>query len=93
VGPEGQNNFMRPNQLLSCALMYSPIDDETKAKILKSIKSELLTTRGIRTLSPKNPLYKGEYDGVKEGMKSLMCILFACSLFSSRSKIKATAVL
>jgi len=49
--------------LLSCALMYSPIDDETKAKILKSIKSELLTTRGIRTLSPKNPLYKGEYDG------------------------------
>jgi predicted glycogen debranching enzyme len=63
VGPEGQNNFMRPNQLLSCALMYSPIDDETKAKILKSIKSELLTTKGIRTLSPKNPLYKGEYDG------------------------------
>ena len=63
VGPEGQNGFMRPNQLLSCALAYSPIDDETKAKILKSIKSELLTTRGLRTLSPKNPLYKGEYDG------------------------------
>jgi predicted glycogen debranching enzyme len=63
VGPEGQNGFMRPNQLLSCALAYSPIDDETKANILKSVKSELLTTRGIRTLSPKNPLYKGEYDG------------------------------
>lgn len=31
--------------------------------MLKSIKKELLTVRGIRTLSPKNPLYKGEYDG------------------------------
>lgn len=63
VGPEGQNRFMRPNQLFACAFRYSPIDDEAKAKILKSVKGELLTARGIRTLSPKNPLYKGEYDG------------------------------
>jgi predicted glycogen debranching enzyme len=63
VGPEGQNKFTRPNQLFACSLKYSPLDEETKAKVLKSIKKELLTVRGIRTLSPKNPLYKGEYDG------------------------------
>ncbi|MDP3437211.1 MAG: amylo-alpha-1,6-glucosidase [Bacteroidales bacterium] len=63
VGPEGQNKFTRPNQLFTCSFKYSPLDEETKAKVLKSIKKELLTVRGIRTLSPKNQLYKGEYDG------------------------------
>lgn len=63
VGPEGQNKFVRPNQLFACALDYSPLTDEEKSGVLKSIKKELLTVRGIRTLSPKNPFYKGEYDG------------------------------
>src|SRR5690606_6216223 len=63
VGPEGQNKYVRPNQLFACALDYSPLTDEEKSGVLKSIKKELLTVRGIRTLSPKNPFYKGEYDG------------------------------
>lgn len=63
VGPEGQNKYVRPNQLLTCAFDFSPINDEIKSKVLQSVKQELLTTRGIRTLSPKNSKYKGEYDG------------------------------
>ncbi len=63
VGPEGQNKSVRPNQLFACSFDYSPLNDEEKAGVLSTIKKELLTTRGIRTLSPKNPLYKGEYDG------------------------------
>ena len=63
VGPEGQNKYVRPNQLFTCAFEYSPIDDEHKAKVLQKIKQELLTSRGIRTLSPQNPNYKAEYDG------------------------------
>ncbi|MEN6618966.1 MAG: amylo-alpha-1,6-glucosidase [Rikenellaceae bacterium] len=63
VGPEGQNKNVRPNQLFTCAFDYSPVSDETKSKILQNVKQELLTTRGIRTLSPKNPNYKGEYNG------------------------------
>ncbi|MCL1973746.1 MAG: amylo-alpha-1,6-glucosidase [Bacteroidetes bacterium] len=66
VGPEGQNIFMRPNQLFACSLPYSPIADEYKALVLKAIESELLTTRGLRTLSPKNPLYIGLYEGNQE---------------------------
>lgn len=63
VGPEGQNKYVRPNQLLTCAFDFSPINDEIKSKVLQSVKQELLTTRGIRTLSPENSKYKGEYDG------------------------------
>ena len=63
VGPEGQNKYVRPNQLFTCAFEYSPVSDEIKSMILKTVKKELLTTRGIRTLSPKNSRYKGEYNG------------------------------
>lgn len=63
VGPEGQNKLVRPNQLFTCAFEYSPLNDEIKSRILKTVKRELLTPRGIRTLSPQSPGYKGEYDG------------------------------
>ncbi|MDD4638863.1 MAG: glycogen debranching enzyme N-terminal domain-containing protein, partial [Bacteroidales bacterium] len=63
VGPEGQNKLVRPNQLLTCAFEYSPLSDEFRSKVLKTVKRELLTPRGIRTLSPQSPGYKGEYDG------------------------------
>ncbi|MCI1720323.1 MAG: amylo-alpha-1,6-glucosidase [Bacteroidales bacterium] len=63
VDEEGQNIYTRPNQLMACSVPYSPIEDEVKMKVLESVGRELLTTRGIRTLSPKNPLYKGVYEG------------------------------
>lgn len=63
VGHEGQNKFMRPNQLIACALEYSPLSEEMKSAILTSVTRELLTPRGVRTLSPTHPMYKPEYDG------------------------------
>ena len=63
VDEEGQNIFTRPNQLIACSVPYSPIEEEVKMRVLESVGRELLTTRGIRTLSPKNPLYKGVYEG------------------------------
>lgn len=63
VDENGKNIFMRPNQLMACCLPYSPISDEQKMMVLSGVTKELLTSRGIRTLSPKNPLYKGVYEG------------------------------
>ena len=63
VGEEGQNVFTRPNQLYACSLPYSPVSEEVQAEILHAVERELVTTRGIRTLSPKNPLYRSRYDG------------------------------
>lgn len=59
----GKNFDARPNQLFAVALKYSPIEDDVKMAVLKCIRRELLTVRGIRTLSPKNPVYKAVYEG------------------------------
>lgn len=63
IDESGQNKFTRPNQLYACSLQYSPVTEVVQAEILKAVKRELLTTKGVRTLSPKNPLYKGVYEG------------------------------
>lgn len=63
VSQAGQNIFVRPNQVIACSLEYSMLTDEMKRKILDVVKRELLTPKGLRTLSPKNPNYKGLYGG------------------------------
>ena len=60
VVKDNQKDYsVRPNMLFAVSLPYSPLDDETKAFVLSTVRSELLTPRGIRSLSPKNPKYKG----------------------------------
>ena len=59
----GQNMDIRPNQLFAISLKYSAIEDELHPLILKVIDSELVTARGIRTLSPRDMKYKGVYEG------------------------------
>lgn len=54
---------IRPNQLIAAALPYSPLDVEQRKNIVDVIKKELLTPRGIRTLSPQDVKYKGVYEG------------------------------
>jgi len=59
----GQKPEVRPNQLIPVYVPYSPIDDEVKISIMHTIKKELVTKRGIRTLSPRNIMYRGVYEG------------------------------
>jgi predicted glycogen debranching enzyme len=54
---------VRPNQVIAAALEYTPVNKEMKKRLLDVVKSELLTPKGLRTLSPKNPEYKGIYEG------------------------------
>ncbi|MFW5877629.1 MAG: amylo-alpha-1,6-glucosidase [bacterium] len=54
---------VRPSQVLAASMPYSPIDDEMKQKMLEVVRSELLTSKGLRSLAPKNPAYKGIYKG------------------------------
>ncbi|AVM51081.1 glycogen debranching enzyme N-terminal domain-containing protein [Capnocytophaga sp. oral taxon 878] len=58
-----QNTDVRPNQLIACALDYSPLTEKRQRKVLAIITQELLTPRGLRTLSPENPRYEGESVG------------------------------
>ena len=65
VDNNGQNMDIRPNQLLAIAVPYSPVDDELQPSILRVVDNELVTSRGIRTLSPRDAKYKGVYDGTQ----------------------------
>jgi len=63
---EGKNLFVRPNMILAVSLPYSMLDKEQMKKILDIADKELVTPRGLRTLSPANKLYKGTYRGSQE---------------------------
>ncbi len=57
---------VRPNQIIACSLEHSPIDIHMKKAVIDKVKSELLTPKGLRTLSPKHLDYKGVYSGNQE---------------------------
>ncbi|MQY79842.1 MAG: hypothetical protein GH151_11705 [Bacteroidetes bacterium] len=57
---------VRPNQIFAVSFKYSPLDNDKKKQVLDTVRKELLTPRGLRTLSPKNPDYKAVYEGNHE---------------------------
>ena len=63
VDNNGQNLDVRPNQLYAIWVQYSPVEDEIWGKVMNVIKNELVTRRGIRTLSPRDIKYRGVYEG------------------------------
>jgi predicted glycogen debranching enzyme len=54
---------IRPNQVIAISLTYTMVSNERSRSILNVIERELLTPRGLRTLSPKDPRYIGRYEG------------------------------
>ncbi len=57
---------VRPSQVIAVSVRHSPLTLEMKKSILDVVESELLTPRGLRSLSPKNEAYKGVYEGNQE---------------------------
>ena len=58
-----QDQAVRPNQLFAISLEYVAVDDEVISYVVKTINDELVTRRGLRSLSPRNPVYRGVYEG------------------------------
>jgi predicted glycogen debranching enzyme len=54
---------VRPNMLFAIALDYSPLDRQQKRTILNIVTKELLTPKGIRSLSPNSEGYRPYYAG------------------------------
>lgn len=63
VSKDEKNWQVRPNMIIATALKYSPLDREKKIAILDICTKELLTDKGLRTLSPKDVQYCGIYEG------------------------------
>ncbi len=66
IGVEGVNAFIRPNMIIACALPYKPIEEAVCIDVIRTVRQHLLTPKGLRTLSPRNPLYKGSLEGSPE---------------------------
>lgn len=66
VNDEQINKFIRPNMLIACGLDYKMLTEEQQIDVLRTVQQHLLTPKGIRSLSPRNPLYKGTYEGTPD---------------------------
>lgn len=57
------DHAIRPNQLFAVSLPFSPLDPAEQASIVRTVREQLLTPCGLRTLSPTDPAYRGRYRG------------------------------
>ncbi|MEE9466374.1 MAG: amylo-alpha-1,6-glucosidase, partial [Candidatus Neomarinimicrobiota bacterium] len=62
-GLDGSDSALRPNQLLAVSLAYSPFDKSKQQAVVDSCARYLLTSLGLRSLSPNDPSYIGIYGG------------------------------
>jgi len=53
---------VRPNMIIATSFEYSPLTREQKKMVVSMAKNELLTPKGLRTLAPANPNYKGTFE-------------------------------
>ena len=56
------NKFIRCNMIVACGLDYTMLDEEQIVRTVMTVRDHLLTPRGLRTLSPRNVLYKSNYN-------------------------------
>ena len=63
VDGAGQHMELRPNQLWAVSLDHLCVSDEVISEVMRVVNAELITRRGVRTLSPRDIRYKGVYEG------------------------------
>jgi predicted glycogen debranching enzyme len=63
VNGDARDWRIRPNQVIAVSLPHSMIPPERAESVLRVVERELLTPRGLRTLSPTDPNYIGLYEG------------------------------
>lgn len=55
------NDYRRSNMLVACGLDYSMLSEEQVMDVLSVVRQHLITPRGVRSLSPRNPHYEPSY--------------------------------
>jgi predicted glycogen debranching enzyme len=63
VNGEYKDWSIRPNMVIATSVPYSPLEEGQMDSILEIAKSKLLTNRGLRSLAPDDPGYRGYYHG------------------------------
>jgi predicted glycogen debranching enzyme len=62
-GPGGDDDTLRPNQIFAVALPESPLTAERQRNVVEACARHLLTSHGLRSLTPGHPQYRGQYGG------------------------------
>ena len=63
VDGDYKNVEVRPNMILAVSMPYSPLSRQQQKSVLDVCTRELLTTKGLRSLSPKSGSYRPNYVG------------------------------
>jgi len=59
---DGQpDRAIRPNQILAVALPHCPLNIEQQRSVVETVRRDLLTPVGLRTLAPADPRYRARY--------------------------------
>jgi len=62
-GPGGDDDAVRPNQILAVSLPHSPLTSTEQRQVVEACGRELLISYGLRSLAPSHPDYRGGYLG------------------------------
>ena len=62
-GPSGDDDALRPNQILAVSLPASPLTAERQRAVVEACARYLVTSHGLRSLSPGHAQYRGTYGG------------------------------
>jgi glycogen debranching enzyme len=62
-GPGGDDWALRPNQIFAVSLPFPLLQDADAEPIVEAVGQALLTSYGLRSLSPADPAYQGHYGG------------------------------
>jgi predicted glycogen debranching enzyme len=62
-GPDGDDDALRPNQLLAYGLPYAPLRSSNDPTAVHAVARALLTPLGLRSLAPDDPDYRGQHRG------------------------------
>lgn len=62
-GPEGDDARVRPNQIFAVSLPFNPLEAGAQEGVVRLCGRELLTSYGLRSLSPAHTDYRPYYEG------------------------------
>ncbi len=65
VDGERRDWSIRPNQIIAAASPFGLLPEEVRMQVVNKVQCDLLTPRGIRTLSPQDHRYQSSYKGVQ----------------------------
>jgi predicted glycogen debranching enzyme len=63
---EGKDLSIRPNMVIAVSLPYSMLNKDQMKMVLDVADRDLVTVRGLRTLSPRNSMYQGVCEGTQK---------------------------